>query len=63
MMNDYVKLELTDMSLTRLGQKSFRPIVYVKTGIKTDDSKFETSIFLINDNSLNFDLNIGSDVI
>lgn len=37
-----------------------RPIGYFEAEIKTDDSKFETSVFVINDNSI--DMIIDTDV-
>lgn len=46
-----------------LGKKSFRPIGYFKAEINTYDWKFETGTFVLNDNSINFDLINGSDAI
>lgn len=51
------KLESTNMCLTELGKKFFRPTDY------SSDSKFETSIFVIKDNSIDSDLIIGTNVI
>lgn len=50
------------MHLTRLGKKSFRPICYFQAEIQIDDSKFETSIFFIKVNSVNFDIIISTDI-
>lgn len=50
------------MSLTVLGKESFRLIGYCQSEIKSNDFKFKTSIFVIN-NSMDFDLIIGTDVI
>lgn len=44
------------MCLDRLGKKSFTPISYFQAEIKIDYSKFETSVFVIIDNSINFEM-------
>ena len=46
-----------------LEKLSIRPFGYFNVEIEIDDSKFNTDIFVINDNSVNFDLIIGTDVI
>lgn len=59
---DWVKLEATDMRLTRLGKKSFRYLIKFKQK-SFCDSKLQTPIFLINDNSLHFNIIFGTVVI
>lgn len=46
-----------------ISQKAFRPIGYFEAKIEIEDSKYETSDFVINDNSIDFDMIIGTDVI
>lgn len=62
-MKDYVKPEPTDISLTRLEKNNFYSNWLHKAEVKIDNSKFEISSFAINDNSSNFDLIIGTDII
>lgn len=48
------------MRLADLGKKSLRPTGYLKAEIKIDDSKFETSVFAINDNFIGFNIIINT---
>lgn len=41
---------------TGLGQESYKPTGSFQAYIEIDDSKFKTSIFVINDNSIDFDM-------
>lgn len=57
----YVNLEPTN--LTALEKTSFRQIGYFQAEIEIDDFKFKNSVFVINDNSIDFDIIIDTDVI
>lgn len=51
------------MHFIGLGKTSFTPISFFQAEIESEDSKYEISVFLINDNSIDFDKIIGTDII
>lgn len=58
--NDYGKLKSANMYFSGLRKTIFRKMSYFQAEIEFTDFKFQTTVFVINDYSIDFDLRIDT---